>query len=413
MNYPIFKQGDYNEELGTGQGVRVSEDGCALCCVASICAYLGKNTNPHILNQDLIAHNGYADNGVGSHTLMIWSTISLIYSDIELACNNDYPTEPASQGLIDAQLGKGMPVVVGVSFVHNPNSTIASHYVTLISKNDDGTYQCYDPYFGDITNFNTRYAVNGMSAMQCILQVVSYNGTAPQPETPAPAPAPVVPQPPVQPTTTQQPTTDQAQPPDVQQLVDDRNINWQVGNIIAEPTGMKLDPNNKLSSAVAIASYISNMATLILKKTQLYSDLDTRYNVQVELNAQQAATIKKQQAEADRLAIDNKTYADKYALLLAAEKKTTDTDLAIYDDYIALKQQLTKADGIIKTLYNYAELKIKETDWRKWTELVIFRAFSKSPKKPDVPTTAQQPSNTIPVNILPTGKSSWNILNYF
>jgi hypothetical protein len=94
-----------------------------------------------------------------------------------LAFNNSYTNTPADMNLIDGQLSKGCSVVVGVDPSHNPAIIYVGHYVEIYKKNSDGTYQCRDPWFKDDTNFNLRYAVNGMTVEQCILQAISYNGT--------------------------------------------------------------------------------------------------------------------------------------------------------------------------------------------------------------------------------------------
>lgn len=184
----IFGQRNYPEELGTGFGISIAQYGCALTCVASLLVNcFRKNTDPHQLNQALIGipnHGGFAYNGEGDYDLIIWAAIHLLYGDVNLVFNNAYPTQPADMNLIDAQLAKGCSVVVGVSFVHNPNATQPTHYVEIYKKNSDGSYQCRDPWFADDTSFNKRYAVNGMSAANAILQAVSYNGPVTPLETP-------------------------------------------------------------------------------------------------------------------------------------------------------------------------------------------------------------------------------------
>jgi hypothetical protein len=174
----LFKQGNYAGELGTGKGFSISLYGCV---ITSVCSALvncfHKNTDPLKLNQDLINVNGYAPNGVpGVYNLLKWDFISKIYPDVTLAFNKSYPSSPADMALIDGQLQKGCSVIVGVSFEHDPKATQADHYVEIYKKNGNGSYQCRDPWYGDDTSFNARYAVKGMSVAQCILQITSYNG---------------------------------------------------------------------------------------------------------------------------------------------------------------------------------------------------------------------------------------------
>ncbi|HEY4035148.1 MAG TPA: C39 family peptidase [Ktedonobacteraceae bacterium] len=188
MKYPIFSQRNSswsNEELGTGQGITIGGYGCTLTCVASLLVYFGKNTDPHQLNQDLIRIKGYANNGNGNYDLIIWSAITKLYPDVILVFNNLYPNNPADMSLIDRQLHKDIPVVVGVSFNHLPADTSPSHYVVLYQKNLNESYQAMDPWTGSLINFNQNYAVNGMSVAQCILQASSYNGPVPRQKMPS------------------------------------------------------------------------------------------------------------------------------------------------------------------------------------------------------------------------------------
>lgn len=175
-DFPTFNQQDYNVELGTGVGISITMDGCAETCLTADCDHFGKNTTPDALNQSLISVNGYADNGAGQHDLLEWGAINQIYSDIKLAFNNSYPSTPADMGLIDSRLSKNLPVIVGVSFAHNPKDTQASHYVIIYKKNSDGSYNCMDPWVGQCINYDAKYAVNGMSVAQSILQAISYDG---------------------------------------------------------------------------------------------------------------------------------------------------------------------------------------------------------------------------------------------
>lgn len=178
----IFGQRDYNVELGTGVGATIAAFGCAETAVASVLVNsFNKDTDPIRLNQALIQVTGYVSNGAGAFDILDWTAITKIYSEITLAYNNSYPSSPCDMKTIDTQLDKGFPVITGVSFNHNPNDTQASHYVEIYRKNGDGTYQMRDPWFKDDTVFNSRYAVNGMTVPQCILQTVSYNGVPTSP----------------------------------------------------------------------------------------------------------------------------------------------------------------------------------------------------------------------------------------
>jgi hypothetical protein len=173
----IFDQQNYGGELGTGHGVSIADDGCALCDVAmDIVNCYGINTDPNQLNTALINVGGFASNGQGDNDEIIWSALTKVYPNITLTFNNEYPSTPANMTIIDSQLASGNGVIIGVSFNHVADQEYPDHYVLLVSKNSNGTYQMLDPWYGDETTFDSRYAVNGMSVAQAILQAVSFTG---------------------------------------------------------------------------------------------------------------------------------------------------------------------------------------------------------------------------------------------
>lgn len=192
----LYTQLDYPQELGTkdanGQVRTISMYGCALVSVASMLANVfnkkdhnGNLINPLSLNQALISINGYASNGNGDFDLLKWGSISELFPSISLAFDLTYYNPPAGTGLpanlqiLDRMLSKGLSVIVGVSFNHNPKEPTPTHYVEIYRKNEDGTYQMRDPMFrGEEcdTVFDKRYAVNGMSVANCILQMIGYDG---------------------------------------------------------------------------------------------------------------------------------------------------------------------------------------------------------------------------------------------
>lgn len=177
----LFCQLDYPQELGTGIGYTIAEYGCALTAVASMLINVfQKSVDPITLNEYLNAKDGYVSNGEkGVFDILDWTAITRIFPDVALVINTRYPTSPADMKIIDKYLSQGMGVIVGVSFVHNSQDQTSSHYVELYRKNSDGMYQMRDPMFrgSDCDSiFDTRYAVNGMTVANAILQVVIYTG---------------------------------------------------------------------------------------------------------------------------------------------------------------------------------------------------------------------------------------------
>lgn len=188
----LYCQLDYPEELGTtlsGEAVTIAEDGCAETSLASMLTNVFQIiVNPPSLETLLANVDGFANNGDGDFDLIDWSAITRIYPAINLLFNEPYynppagDADPANMNIIDAQLAAGYSVIIGVSFNHDSQEETPTHYVEIYKKNADGTYQMRDPMFrGDEcdTVFDTRYAVNGMSVAQCILQAVSYTGPLP------------------------------------------------------------------------------------------------------------------------------------------------------------------------------------------------------------------------------------------
>jgi hypothetical protein len=262
-------------ELGTGTGALISEYGCAMCAVCSLCEYFGKATDPSQFNQALINVKGYAFNGTTAYDIIDWSAVNRVYGDISLLFNNAYPTKPADMNLIDAQLAKFLPVIVGVSFSHDRAATEASHYVVLYQKNSDATYQCMDPWTGDKTNFNARYAVNGMTVAQCILQAISYTGPIP------------------------------AQSSEIDELRTDRDANWTLATTRLAALTVTPDPSDKpgtgAKGVAAVKALTQRIADLTTQNAQLAADLQTARNDAATAHTQAAAYNQEESAIAGQL----------------------------------------------------------------------------------------------------------------
>lgn len=192
----LFCQLDYPEELGTkdpndpqAPTVTIAEDGCAETAFTSMLVNVfGEDVDPTSVNEDLSANGAYASNADGDFDLFDWVKAAEIFG-LTFNFNHTYYNAPSGNGTpanmdeIDALLAEGYSVIVGVSFNHNPKEPTPTHYVEIYRKNDDKTYQMRDPMFHADecdTVFNTRYAVNGMSVPNAILQVVSYIGDLPE-----------------------------------------------------------------------------------------------------------------------------------------------------------------------------------------------------------------------------------------
>lgn len=282
----FYKQGNYPQELGSGQGYTIARYGCALCCITSLSNHYGRTITPDQLNLQLVQHNGFASNGTknldGSvnKTLLNWGSLTSVFGEIKLEQNLAYPTIPADMGMVDAYLLHDQPVIVGVSFLHNPNDKLPSHYVLIYRKNVDGTYQCMDPWFGDDVVFDKRYAVNGMSVGNAILQVIAYSGPA---QTAIPAPEASHPQ---------QAVTQE----DIAKSQADANYNLYLQEV--ESNKQKDDRIKELEQQVTdtknantkLTEEIGNSKTLNSNLAQQLSDLEAKDSAAVEegLKAQDA-----------------------------------------------------------------------------------------------------------------------------
>ena len=186
-SFPSYNQQNYPEQLGTweegpqGATPTIAMYGCAISCVSMCLTHFGKLIDPSVLNQALVNVNGYASNGSGALNLVKWGAVATIYSEISLAWFERFATTPANMPRIDDELSKNYTVMVGFSFTHNVNHTAPTHYVVLYRRNEDGTYQMIDPWTGENSVFDRKYAVNGMNVSQAILQVIVYHGPVPSP----------------------------------------------------------------------------------------------------------------------------------------------------------------------------------------------------------------------------------------
>jgi hypothetical protein len=263
-------------ELGTGTGATIGQYGCTMCCVSSVCEYFGKPTDPSQFNQALINVKGYAFNNSTAYDIIRWPSVNSIYGDISLVFNTRYPSPtPADMSLIDTQLAANLPVIVGVSFDHDVTAKDASHYVVLFAKNADGSYQCMDPWTGDETNFNTRYATNGMTAANAILQAICYSGPLP------------------------------SQNSDLDTCRLDRDANWNMGTEVLAALGVTPDPADKPGTAQrgveAVTALNEKIADLTKNNTQLIGDVGTARNDAAAAVTRESATHQEESSLAEQL----------------------------------------------------------------------------------------------------------------
>lgn len=336
MNITVYKQENYPQELGTGQGYTIARYGCAETCLTSLCNWYNRSITPDQLNTQLNGVRGFSWNGTinqdGSknYTLLKWGAITQIYGEIQLKQNIAYPSQPADMGMVDAFLDHGQPVIVGVSFLHNPKDTVPSHYVLIYRKNPDGSYQMMDPWFGNDTVFDKRYAVNGMSVANAILQVVAYAGPAPQvqPVPPVPSPAPETAHP-------QQAVT----PEDVNKTQADANYNLYLQEVATNKT--LNDRITELQQQVSELQTANNaQATEVANTKTLNSTLADKLK---QYEANDSATIENLQKQIEALK-EKEQIANATADALQTKPKLQDV-LSGLDNLFSIRDWANKLTG--------------------------------------------------------------------
>lgn len=169
----VFSQRDgrwANKKLGTGS-TTIGGFGCLLSCMAMLCKYYGKDTDPDRLNESLKAVDGFT-----SGNLYEWYTgVPVIYTDIKCTKIKDTPFNltKVHWDEIDAELNAGRPVVAEVDFI--PETSKEDMHFVLILSGSQGEYQVADPWYGDISNLR-RYGEPKVT----IQRYVFHSGPVPQ-----------------------------------------------------------------------------------------------------------------------------------------------------------------------------------------------------------------------------------------
>jgi hypothetical protein len=162
---PLFSQRDEkwrSKKLGTSL-LTLGTSGCLVTCLADICSYYGKETDPSKIDDELIRVNGFAN-----QNLYIWGSISKVYPDISEPKRVQTPNPVTSTQFasIDAELIAGRPVIIEVDFVP-ATASIDMHFVVLIGKDENGNYVIADPWWGDTATLQ-RYGDPAKTIQQYI-----------------------------------------------------------------------------------------------------------------------------------------------------------------------------------------------------------------------------------------------------
>jgi hypothetical protein len=174
--FKYFSQADpkwASIKLGTSTINTIKNYGCLLSCVASVCTYYGKDTDPLRLNADLVRVKGYY-NG----SFLVYGAVTDIYPDITMDWDNfiDCSAVDAPLDKIDNILASKRPVIVKVDYDYH-TSKLDDHWITIIGKTEDGSYICCDSLDGTEIFFQARYG----DPKRYIFKIVVYNGPVSDP----------------------------------------------------------------------------------------------------------------------------------------------------------------------------------------------------------------------------------------
>jgi len=146
--YPIFYQKDIfwkDVRLGFFSPTTIGSHGCLLCCLAMLCKFWGKDTDP------LKLHNQMKGLGLFWRDNVLYKNINKVYPDILFAGKEDCLNRPTPISTID----KNLPVIALVdlqrrTFLQN------SHFVVLWEKRGND-YLMSDSWSGRQQLFSWKY----------------------------------------------------------------------------------------------------------------------------------------------------------------------------------------------------------------------------------------------------------------
>jgi len=152
--------------MGTGGGT-IGRYGCLMCCLASILANAGYDTDPRRLNNWLNKNGGYQP---GSANLASFSSIEF-FNVVKLIRPVLFTTGPVPFDKISATIRAGGYATIMVDFngqPHTKESDVAMHWVRWL----DDKANIMDPWLGQVMPLSPRY---GKDANSAIWRVALYN----------------------------------------------------------------------------------------------------------------------------------------------------------------------------------------------------------------------------------------------
>lgn len=149
LNIPPLSQQDplwNKKQLGTSNKT-IGSHGCVITNITMMLRFLlGIKITPAELNDWLKANGGYHN-----ANLFVWSILEKYDKRISFTDRD----ESAALGKIDAQLAKGLPVLVNVDM--NPSTPALDEHWVLVKGKVAGSYIINDPWTGEEIEFEKLY----------------------------------------------------------------------------------------------------------------------------------------------------------------------------------------------------------------------------------------------------------------
>jgi peptidoglycan hydrolase-like protein with peptidoglycan-binding domain len=189
--YSVFKQGDKEwgkEHLGNGEHT-IHQWGCAMCTLTMAATLIGSPTKDWPENLRPSNLNPSVTNGI-LRKARAFSSSSLNMPKAANALGMTYveygkvtPIKPEDVTIIQANVQAGYPVAANVAY---GCSTAGRHWILIVKRNSDGSFECIDPAYGSGLQLTSRptctRAVQASKKKETMAQGVLYgfgNGGSP------------------------------------------------------------------------------------------------------------------------------------------------------------------------------------------------------------------------------------------
>jgi peptidoglycan hydrolase-like protein with peptidoglycan-binding domain len=151
--YSVFRQGDKEwgkEHLGNGDHT-IHQWGCAMCTLTMAATLIGSPTkdwpenlrpsslNPSVTNAILRKAGVFSSSSLNMPKAA--NALGMTYDEYGKATS----TKPEDVAIIQANVQAGHPVAANVAY---GGSTTGRHWILIVKRNSDGSFECIDPAYG-------------------------------------------------------------------------------------------------------------------------------------------------------------------------------------------------------------------------------------------------------------------------